>query len=248
MKQVMVLTGGSRGIGAAIARMAGQRGYAVAFNYRSNAAAAEAVCADIEAAGGQALALRGDAASEQDMIALFDASQARFGPPTAFVNNAGITGKASRLDEADADKLREVIDVNVTGMLLGAREAVRRMSTRHGGAGGCIINMGSAAATLGGAGEFTWYAASKGAVNTLTTGLALEVAKEGIRVNAVAPGLIETDIHESAGVPGRVERIIPNIPMGRIGSAEEVAEAVLWLLSDAAGYITGEVLRIAGGR
>ncbi len=248
MNQVMVITGGSRGIGAATARLAAARGYAVCFSYRALGDAAQAVAGEIEGAGGRALAVQADVAREADMERLLDAAEEAFGPPTAVVLNAGTTGAASRLDEADPAVIRQVVDVNVTGLILGARAVVRRMSTRHGGGGGCIVNVSSAAATLGSPGEFTWYAASKAAVDTFTLGLAREVAREGVRVNAVAPGLIETDIHRDAGLPDRVEQLVPGIPMGRSAGPEEVAEVILWLASPAAGYITGETVRVSGGR
>ena len=245
---MVIVTGASRGIGAATARLAAQRGYAVAVNYRSSPDAAHAVVREIEAAGGRAKAIQADMAHEPDILRLFDAATEALGPPTALVNNAGITGRSGRFADLTPAAIDEVLRLNVTGAFICAREAVRRMSTANGGRGGAIVNISSAAATLGSPGEYVHYAASKGAVETMTVGLAKEVARQGIRVNAVAPGIIDTEIHAACGDPGRVDRIIPSVPMARIGTAEEVAEAVLYLLSDAAAYVTGTVLRVSGGR
>lgn len=245
---VMLVTGGGRGIGAATARLAAQRGYAVCVNYVSNGAAAEALVAEIAAAGGRAIAVQGDVCREADVERLFARTESDLGPITALVNNAGLTGRMSRLDEAETATLRQTIDVNVMGTLLCSRAAVRRMSTRHGGTGGAIVNISSAAASLGSPGEYVWYAGAKGAVDSFTIGLGREVAGEGIRVNAVAPGLTATEIHAASGDAGRLERIGKTVPLGRAASAEEVAEPILWLLSDAASYITGSILRVAGGR
>ena len=242
------MTGGGRGIGAATARLAARRGYAVCANYLGNSAAAEALVGEIVAAGGRAIAVQGDVRDEADVERLFARTEADLGPLTALVNNAGLTGLISRLDEAETETLRQVFDVNVIGTLLCSRAAVRRMSTRHGGRGGAIVNVSSGAATLGSPGEYVWYAGAKGAVDSITIGLGRELAGEGIRVNAVAPGMTATEIHAASGDAGRLERIGNAVPLGRPASAEEVAEPILWLLSDAASYVTGAILRVAGGR
>ena len=242
----MIVTGGGRGIGAATARLAAARGYAVCINYRTDATAAEALTAEI--GGGRAIAVQADVADEAAVERLFAETERQLGPVTALVNNAGLTGLSSRLDEVEGETLRRVTAVNVLGIFYCARAAVRRMSRKHGGAGGGIVNLSSGAATLGSANTYVWYAATKGAVDSFTIGLSQEVAAEGIRVNAVAPGLIETDIHASSGVPDRLQQIGHTVPMGRTATAEEVAEPILWLLSDAAGYVTGTILRVAGGR
>ena len=243
----VVVTGGSRGIGAATARLAAERGYAVCVNYLRDARAAAGVVAAIEAAGGRANAVQGDVAVEADVIRLFDRA-AELGPVTALVNNAGILERQTRLDDMDAGRFTRVFATNITGSFLCAREAVRRMSTRHGGKGGGIVNVSSMAAKLGSPGEYVDYAASKGAIDTLTIGLAREVAEEGIRVNAVRPGVIRTGIHASGGEPGRVERVKLAVPMKRGGEPEEVAHAILWLLSDEAAYSTGAFIDVSGGR
>ena len=245
---IVIVTGGGRGIGAATARLAAERGYGVCVNYLGNAAAAEAVVGDIQKAGGRAIAVQADVVSETEVERLFTTVDRELGTLTALVNNAGLAGRASRLDEAADETIRQVIEVNVLGAIWCARAAVRRMSSRHGGKGGAIVNVSSGAASLGSPGEFVWYAASKGAVDSLTIGLAKEVAREGVRVNGVAPGLIETDIHAASGKPGRVEALAPTVPMGRAAGPEEVAETILWLLSPAASYTTGATLRVAGGR
>jgi NAD(P)-dependent dehydrogenase (short-subunit alcohol dehydrogenase family) len=247
-EKILLITGAGRGIGAASARLAAREGYRVAINYRSDHAAAEKVAADIETAGSKALVVQADVARETEIAALFNEVDKKLGRLTHLVNNAGIVSRSSRLDAADPAIIRQVIDLNVTGAILVAREAVKRMSTKHGGKGGAIVNLSSAAATIGSPGEFTWYAASKGAIDSFTLGLARELASEGVRVNAVSPGLIETDIHASAGQPDRVMRMGPMIPMQRAGSAEEAANAILWLLSDKASYVTGANIRVAGGR
>jgi len=247
-KGMMIVTGGGRGIGAAIARLAGGHGYAVAVNYASDAAAAEAVVQDIRAAGGRAVAIAGDVASEAAILQLFETAETALGPLAVLVNNAGITGGFARVDAVEPAMLERVFAVNVVGAFLCAREAVRRLSTRSGGKGGSIVNISSRAAGIGGGGEWVHYAASKGAIDTLTLGLAREVAAEGIRVNAVSPGLIETELHAAAGAPDRVARLSAGVPIGRAGTAEEVAEAVLWLASDAAAYVTGTILAVSGGR
>ncbi|MEK7438980.1 MAG: SDR family oxidoreductase [Pseudomonadota bacterium] len=248
MKKVILITGASRGIGAATARLAAARGYAVCVNYLKNRAAAEALVADIEATGGQAIALGADVAEEAQVVELFNSVDAQLGTLTALVNNAGILETQMRVDEMDAARLNRILVTNVTSCFLCAREAVRRMSTRHGGSGGAIVNVSSAAARLGSAGEYVDYAASKGAVDTLTIGLSREVAEEGIRVNAVRPGFIYTDIHASGGEPARVDRVKQFVPMKRGGQAGEVAHAILWLLSDEASYATGTFIDLAGGR
>lgn len=245
---VMVVTGGGRGIGAATARLAAESGYKVCISYRANRTAAQAVVEAIRSGGGQAIAVEGDVAREADVVHLFDAAARDLGRVTALVNNAGILERQCRLDEMEAERFERVFATNVTGALLCAREAVRRMSTRHGGSGGSIVNVSSMASRLGSPGEYIDYAASKGAVDTLTIGLAKEVAEEGIRVNAVRPGVIRTEIHASGGEPGRVERVKSSVPMKRGGEPEEVARAILWLLSDEASYSTGTFIDVSGGR
>ena len=248
MSGVMLVTGGSRGIGAACARLAAARGYDVCVNYRGDAAAAEAVVRAVEAEGRRGLAVQADVAREDEVERLFETLDKALGPLTALVNNAGLTGHYGRLDAVSGETLRQVVEVNVLGPIYCARAAVRRMSQRHGGRGGGIVNLSSGAATLGSPNTYVWYAASKGAVDSFTKGLALEVAREGIRINAVAPGFIKTEIHASSGMPDRLETTPEVVPMGYPAEPEEVAEAILWLLSEAAGYVTGEVLRVAGGR
>jgi NAD(P)-dependent dehydrogenase (short-subunit alcohol dehydrogenase family) len=248
MKKVMLVTGGSRGIGAATARLAATKGYVVCISYVSNEAAAQKVVADIAQSGGEALAVQANVALAADILRLFEEADTAFGPLTALVNNAGMLEGQCRVDQMDAARLIRVMTTNVVGSFLCAQQAVRRMSTRHGGAGGAIVNLSSAAARLGGPGEYVDYAASKGAIDTFTVGLAKEVAGEAIRVNAVRPGLIYTDIHASGGDPGRVDRVKSAVPMQRGGSAEEVANTILWLLSDEASYVTGAVLDVSGGR
>ncbi len=248
-KKVLIVTGGSRGIGAAVSRQAGEQGYSVAVNYQRDRDSADKVVGEIKANGGEAVAIAGDVGKFEDIVNLFNESARLLGPVTHFVNNAGITGRSSRLDAAEPEKIRTCIDINVTGAILAAREAVLRMSPRNGGPGGVIVNISSAATTIGSPGEYIWYAASKGAIDSFTMGLAKEVAEENIRVVAVAPGLTETDIHAvSSGDPGRAERLRPMIPLKRVGQPEEIAAVVMFALSDAASYVTGTVLRVAGGR
>ena len=248
MPKILLITGGSRGIGAATARLAAERGYTVCITYLRNQAAAEAVVDDIAAGGGSALALRADMGVEAEVIRLFEHVDAQVGPISALVNNAGMLERQMRVDQMDAARIQRIFATNVVGPFLCAREAVRRMSTSYGGAGGAIVNVSSAAARLGGPGEYVDYAASKGAIDTFTVGLAKEVAAEGIRVNAVRPGVIYTEIHASGGEPGRVDRVKAAVPMLRGGHADEVARAIVWLLSDEASYVTGACLDVAGGR
>ena len=245
---IVIVTGGGRGIGAATARMAAARGYAVCVNYLGNAKAAEAVVRDIEKAGGRAIAVQADVASEAEVERLFAAVDRELGPLTALVNNAGLAGRIDRLDAAPGATIRQVIEVNLLGTIWCARAAVQRMSSRHGGRGGAIVNLSSGAASLGSPGNYVWYAASKGAVDSFTIGLAREVAREGIRVNGVAPGFVKTEIHADSGMPDRLETVAPTMPLGRAAEPEEIAETILWLLSDAASYTTGATLRVAGGR
>ncbi|ODN70522.1 SDR family oxidoreductase [Methylobrevis pamukkalensis] len=244
---VLLVTGASRGIGAATARLAGAAGWHVVVNYARDAAAAADVVGDIVAAGGRASAVRGDVGSEEDVQAIFAHADGH-GVLKGLVNNAGVVDVAARVEDMSAARIERMFRVNVLGSMLCAREAVRRMSQRSGGAGGAIVNVSSAAAKLGSPGLFVDYAAAKGAIDTFTVGLAKEVAGEGIRVNAVRPGIIDTDIHASGGQPDRVARLGPELPMRRAGTADEVARAILWLLSDAASYSTGAILDISGGR
>jgi NAD(P)-dependent dehydrogenase (short-subunit alcohol dehydrogenase family) len=243
-RSVLLIAGGSRGIGAATARLSAARNYDVAVNYAANTKAAESVVEAVRKSGGKSVAIKGDMAKEEDILRVFDETTRALGPITHFVYSAGIGGKNSRLDAASTATIREVIDVNLFGALISSREAVRRMSTAHGGKGGSIVLLSSIAALTGGATEYVFYAAAKGGVDALTNGLAREVAKEGIRVNAVRPGPTDTEIHE----PGRLARITPLLPMGRPGQPDEIAEAVLFLLSDAASYISGAVLNVSGAR
>lgn len=248
MEKVIIVTGGSRGIGAATASLAAQQGYAVCVNYCHNQAAAQQVVKSIEQIGGYAIAIAADITSEADIIQLFQTVDEQLGTVTALVNNAGILEQQMRVEQMDAARLHRVFTTNVMGSFLCAREAIKRMSTQHGGRGGAIVNVSSVASRLGSPGEYVDYAASKGAIDAMTVGLAKEVAAEGIRVNAVCPGFIYTDIHASGGEPNRVERVKAFVPMQRGGQAKEVAQAILWLLSDEASYTTGGFISVTGGR
>ena len=245
---ILLVTGGSRGIGAATALAAAQAGYAVAVNYQSNSLAADEVVRTIRDGGGQAMALQADVSREDEVLAMFARIDAKWGPLAALVNNAGVVDVSSRVDSMNVARLSRMLNTHVLGSFVCAREAVLRMSTRHGGAGGGIVNLSSAAAKLGSPGQYVDYAACKGAIDTFTIGLAKEVAAEGIRVNAVRPGIIDTDIHASGGEPDRAQRLAPQVPMQRPGSAQEVAHAILWLLSPQASYCTGALLDVGGGR
>ena len=248
MSGIVLITGGSRGIGAAAAHLAASRGYAVCVNYRSNQTAARAVAQNITIAGGRAIAVQADVALEGDVVRLFETCDRELGRLTALVNNAGILETQSRVEAMDAARLQRVFATNVTGAFICAREAVRRMSTKYGGKGGAIVNLSSRASVLGSPNEYVDYAASKAAVDTLTIGLAQEVAQEGIRVNAIRAGIIYTDIHASGGEPGRVDRLKAMVPMRRGGTADEVAKAILWLMSEDASFTTGAFLDVSGGR
>jgi NAD(P)-dependent dehydrogenase (short-subunit alcohol dehydrogenase family) len=246
--EVLIVTGGSRGIGAATARLAARRGYAVAVGFRGNRKAADEVVGEIEQRGGAAIAVQGDIGAERDVCRMFETVDQQLGALTALVNNAGVLEQQMRLEEMTADRLTRVFTTNITGAFLCAREAVRRMSTRRGGRGGAIVNVSSGAARIGSPGEYIDYAASKGAIDTMTLGLAREVAEEGIRVNAVRPGFIYTEIHAAGGEPNRVERVKALVPMKRGGHPDEVARAILWLLSDEASYSTGTFIDVTGGK
>lgn len=248
MPKTILITGASRGIGAATALLAAKQGYAVAINYASNSQAADEVVRQIRADGGQAISVQADVALEAQVLAMFERVDAEFGRLSALVNNAGVVDQAARVDEMSLARLQRMFEINVFGSFMCAREAVRRMSTRHGGEGGAIVNMSSAAARLGAPGTYVDYAAAKGAIDTFTIGLSKEVAGEGIRVNAVRPGVIDTDIHASGGLPNRASELAPQLPMQRAGTAIEVAESILWLLSEKSGYTTGALLDVAGGR
>jgi len=248
MSKVAIVTGGSRGIGAAVSELLGAQGYCVVVNYARDAKAADKVAAAVEKAGGKAIAVQADVASEADVLKLFHASDEAFGPLTALVNNAGVINRQCQIADVTADGVSRVLAVNVLGSILCAREAVRRMSTAKGGKGGAIVNISSVAARLGAPNEYVDYAASKGAIDSFTVGLSREVAAEGIRVNAVRPGLIDTEIHASGGDPERPDRLRASIPMQRVGTAKEVAEAIVWLLSDAASYVSGTNVEVTGGR
>jgi NAD(P)-dependent dehydrogenase (short-subunit alcohol dehydrogenase family) len=244
----LIVTGGSRGIGAAVAKLAAEHGYAVAINFASGKGEARKLADEIVNAGGRAFAIQADVSREQEIVSMFAKAEQELGPLKALVNNAGVTGGFARVEEVTAGAIEKVFAVNVMGAMLCAREAVRRMSTRHGGTGGAIVNISSRAAHTGSAGEWVHYAATKGAIDSFTIGLAREVATEGIRVNAVAPGLVDTGLHAANGEPERLQRLMPTIPMQRAGLPREIAEGVLWLLSPAASYVTGAVLPIGGGR
>lgn len=248
MDEVLLVTGGSRGIGAATALLAARKGYAVAVNYTRNEAAAQEVAQSIRAGGGKAVAVHGDVGAEAQVLAMFEQVDRELGRLTALVNNAGVVDVTQRVDGMSYERLRRMFDVNVIGSILCAREAVKRMSTRHGGRGGAIVNVSSAASRLGSPAQYVDYAATKGAIDAFTVGLAKEVAAEGIRVNAVRPGLIETDIHASGGLPNRVKELAHRVPMQRGGSPEEVAQAIVWLLSPEASYTTMSLLDVSGGR
>lgn len=248
MDRVALITGGSRGIGAATALLAARQGWKVAVNYTAQAAAADEVVRTILAAGGDAFAIQADVADEAQVLAMFEAVDARFGRLTALVNNAGVVDLTSRVESMSVTRLRRMFDINVIGSIMCAREAIHRMSTNHGGSGGSIVNVSSAAARLGAPGQYVDYAAAKGAIDAFTLGLAKEVAAEGIRVNAVRPGLIETDIHASGGIPDRVQQLAHLVPMQRGGSAEEVAHAICWLMSPEASYTTMSLVDVSGGR
>jgi len=245
---VLLVTGGSRGIGAAVSLGAARQGWAVAVNYASNKVAAEAVVSEIRDAGGEAIAIDGDVGSASDIETIFATVDRHFGRLDGLVNNAGVVDRVQRVDEMTPERLDRMFRINVTGSILCAGQAVRRMSTRHGGKGGAIVNVSSMAAILGSAGQYVDYAAAKGAIDTFTLGLAREVATEGIRVNAVRPGIIDTDIHASGGLPDRARDLTPLIPMQRPGTADEVADAILYLLGPSATYVTGSILNVSGGR
>ncbi|CAN7406513.1 SDR family oxidoreductase [Caballeronia sp. dw_19] len=248
MSKVVLITGGSRGIGRAAVLLCAARGWSIGVNYATNRSAADETVARAQAAGGQAIAIQGDVCEEADVIALFDATVRAFGPIDGFVNNAGIVAPGSALADMDIARMKRVFDTNVLGAYLCAREAARRMSTKRGGRGGSIVNVSSAAARLGSPNEYVDYAGSKGAIDTLTIGLAKELGPEGVRVNAVRPGLIDTEIHASGGKPDRAAQLGSLAPLGRPGTANEVAESIVWLLSDASAYVTGALLDVAGGR
>lgn len=248
MSPVVLITGASRGIGAATALLAAEAGYSVAVNYSANSLAADEVVRKIRAAGGTAMSVQADVADEAQILAMFEKVDAKLGRLSALVNNAGVVDATSRVDAMSMARFRRMFDINVLGSLVCAREAVRRMSTRHGGEGGVIVNLSSAAARLGAPGQYVDYAAAKGAIDTFTIGLAREVGAEGIRVNAVRPGLITTEIHASGGLPNRAHDLAHQVPMQRPGSAEEVAQSIVWLLSPASSYVTGSILDVTGGR
>ncbi|CAN7507706.1 SDR family oxidoreductase [Rhizobium sp. LjRoot258] len=247
-RPVLLVTGGSRGIGAAVCRLAARQGWNVAVNYAANRTAADAIASEVKAVGGDAIAIKGDVGSAKDIVSMFQAVDKHFGRLDGLVNNAGIVDAQQRVDEMSVERLERMMRINVTGSILCAAEAVRRMSSRHGGKGGAIVNMSSMAAVLGSASQYVDYAASKAAIDTFTIGLSREVANEGVRVNAIRPGVIDTDIHASGGLPNRARDLAPSIPMQRPGTAAEIADAVLYLLSPTASYITGAILNVSGGR
>ena len=248
MSPVVLITGASRGIGAATALLAARAGYAVAVNYTANSLAADEVVRQIRQGGGNAITVQADVADEAQVLAMFEKVDAKLGRLSALVNNAGVVDQTSRVDAMSMSRFKRMFEINVYGSFVCAREAVRRMSTRHGGSGGTIVNLSSVAARLGAPGQYVDYAAAKGAIDSFTVGLAKEVAAEGIRVNAVRPGIIETDIHASGGLPNRAREMAPQVPMQRPGSAEEVARSILWLMSPESSYTTGTVLDVTGGR
>lgn len=247
MDSVAIVTGGSRGIGRATALAAASRGYKVVVGYASNEAAADEVVAKIAGSNGKAIAVKCDVGNEADILALFKQADA-FGKLGALVNNAGVVDATARVDEMSAERLTRMMNINIVGSILCAREAVKRMSSKHGGSGGVIVNLSSVAATLGSPGQYVDYAASKGAIDTFTVGLAREVSAEGIRVNGVRPGLIDTEIHASGGEPGRAQKLAHTVPMKRVGTADEIANAIVWLMSDDASYVTGTIIDVSGGR
>jgi len=248
MQPIVLITGGSRGIGAATALLAARKGYAVAVNYASNLTAADEVVRQIRASGGTAITVQADVAVEAQVLAMFDKVDAKLGPLSSLVNNAGIVDVACRVDSMAVERLQRMFATNILGSFVCAREAVKRMSTRYGGAGGTIVNVSSAAARIGSPGQYVDYAASKGAIDTFTLGLAKEVAAEGIRVNGVRPGIIATDIHASGGEPDRAQRMATQVPMQRAGNAQEVAQAILWLMGTESSYTTGALVDVSGGR